>query len=172
MFCYHRYLYFSYCHSPPHQISPCPLDMTVCLIVQWCLTLCDPMDCSPPGSSVHADSPGENTRVGCYALLQGIFPTQESKPHLLLLLHWQADSLPSEPPGKSFSLRQVIWCNFKFSDPSDGHTRAGLALSHHKRLWEPMYCFSRAHPVVEISPLRNWALGLQNLLVIIVDIFI
>ena len=36
------------------------------------------MDCSPPGSSVHRDSPGENTGVGCYALLQGIFPNQVS----------------------------------------------------------------------------------------------
>ena len=35
-----------------------------------------PMDCSPSGSSVHGDSPGENTGVGYHALLQGIFPTQ------------------------------------------------------------------------------------------------
>ena len=41
------------------------------------------MDCSPPGSSVHGDSPGKNTGVGCHALLQGIFPTQESNPGLL-----------------------------------------------------------------------------------------
>ena len=52
----------------------------VCLVAQWCPTLCDPMDCSPPGSSVHGDSPGKNTRVGCHTLLQGIFPTQESDP--------------------------------------------------------------------------------------------
>ena len=45
-------------------------------------TLCDPMDCSPPGSSVHGDSPDKNTGVGCYALLQGIFPTQGSNPGL------------------------------------------------------------------------------------------
>ena len=25
----------------------------LCLVTQLCLTLCDPMDCSPPGSSVH-----------------------------------------------------------------------------------------------------------------------
>ena len=37
-----------------------------------------PMDCSPQGSSVHGDSPGKNTRMGCHALLQGIFPTQGS----------------------------------------------------------------------------------------------
>ena len=42
-----------------------------------------PMDCSSPGSSVHRDSPGRNTGVGCHALLQGIFPTQESNPGLL-----------------------------------------------------------------------------------------
>ena len=51
-----------------------------------CLTLCDPVDCSPPGSSVHGDSPGKNTGVGCHALLQGIFPTQGSNPGLL---HWR-----------------------------------------------------------------------------------
>ena len=36
------------------------------------------------------DSPGKNTGVGCYALLQGIFQIQ----HLFHLLHWQAVSLP------------------------------------------------------------------------------
>ena len=36
----------------------------------------------PPGSSVHGDSPGKNTGVGCHALLQGIFLTQGSKPGL------------------------------------------------------------------------------------------
>ena len=42
-----------------------------CLVTQSCLILCDPMDCSPPSSSVHGDSPGKNTGVGCHALLQG-----------------------------------------------------------------------------------------------------
>ena len=40
------------------------------------------MDCSPPASSFHGDSPGKNTGVGCRALLQGIFPTQGSNPGL------------------------------------------------------------------------------------------
>ena len=56
---------------------------------QSCPTLCSPMDCSSWGSSVHGDSPGKNTGVGCHALLQGIFPTQGSNPHLLCLLHTQ-----------------------------------------------------------------------------------
>ena len=46
------------------------------LVAQSCRTLCNTMDCSLPGSSVHGDSPGGNTGVGCHALLQGIFPTQ------------------------------------------------------------------------------------------------
>ena len=45
-------------------------------MLQSCLTLCDRMDCSPLGSSVHGDSPGKNTEVGFHALLQGIFPIQ------------------------------------------------------------------------------------------------
>ena len=39
------------------------------------------------------DSPGKSTRVGCYFLLQRIFQTQGSNPHLLCLLHWQLNSL-------------------------------------------------------------------------------
>ena len=54
----------------------------VCLVTQLCPTLCDPVDCSPPGSSVHGDSPGKNTGGGSLSLLQGIFPTQGSNPGL------------------------------------------------------------------------------------------
>ena len=54
--------------------------MCACLVAQSCLPICNPMVCSPPGSSVHGDSPGKNTGVGCHALLQGIFPTQDLNP--------------------------------------------------------------------------------------------
>ena len=60
------------------------------LFTQPCPTLCHPMDSSPTGSSVHGDSPGKNTGVGCHALLQGIFPTQGSNsglPHCRLILY-------------------------------------------------------------------------------------
>ena len=56
-----------------------------------CPTLWDPMYCSLPGSSVHGDSPGKNTGVGCHALLQGIFPTQG----------WNLGFLPC---------RQILYC--------------------------------------------------------------
>ena len=43
-----------------------------CLVAQSCLTVA-----SLPGSSVHGDSPGKDTGVGCSALFQEIFPTQD-----------------------------------------------------------------------------------------------
>ena len=42
-------------------------------VAQSCLTLCDPMDYSPPGSFVHGIL---QARVGYHSLLQGIFPVE------------------------------------------------------------------------------------------------
>ena len=69
-------------------------------LLQSYLTQCDSIDCSPPCASVHGDSPGKNTGVGFHALLQGVFLTQGSNPHLLCVQGWQADSSPLAPPGK------------------------------------------------------------------------
>ena len=52
-------------------------------LLQSCPTLCNTMDCSPPGSSVHGILQEKNTGASCHALLQGIFPTQRSNLHLL-----------------------------------------------------------------------------------------
>ena len=58
--------------------------MCICvgLVAQSRPTLWHSMDCSLPGSSVHGDSPGKNTGMGCHAFLQGIFSTQGSNPSL------------------------------------------------------------------------------------------
>ena len=65
------------------EVNNCnPRYVCLCLVTQLCPTLCDPMDCSPPGSSVHGDSPGKKTGVGYHALLQGIVPTQGFNPSL------------------------------------------------------------------------------------------
>ena len=47
------------------------------MLFQSCLTICNPVYCSLPGSSVHEESPGKCTEVICHALLQGIFLTHE-----------------------------------------------------------------------------------------------
>ena len=84
--------------------------------LQSCPAICDPMDCSLPGSSVHGVSPGKNTRVVCHFLLQGIFPTQGLNLRLLCLLHWQMVSLPLTPLGRP-SLR--VWTLFFFFSPNN-----------------------------------------------------
>ena len=44
------------------------------------------------------------------SLLQRIFLTQGSNPHLLCLLQWQVGSLPQGPPGKPYSVHIFILC--------------------------------------------------------------
>ena len=62
---------------------------SVCVCAQSCPTLCNPIDSSPPGSSVHGIFLERITRVGCHALLQGIFLTQGSNLGFLGLLHFR-----------------------------------------------------------------------------------
>ena len=65
--------------------------------LQLCPTLCDPMDCHPPGSSVHGIL---QTRILEWVPLhQGIFPIHGSNRRLLCLLHWEVGSLPRAPLG-------------------------------------------------------------------------
>ena len=82
----------------------CPFLLRICvyfstsvlgLVAQSCPTLCNPVDCSPPGSSIHGDSLDKDTGVGCHAPLLGNLPNPGIKPRSPAL---QTDSLPSEPP--------------------------------------------------------------------------
>ena len=61
-----------------------------------CLTLCNPMDCSPPGFSVHG--------ILWEVYWSGLpLPSPEDPPDPGIKPGspaWQADALPSEPPGK------------------------------------------------------------------------
>ena len=87
--------------------------------LQLCQILCNPIDWSLPSSSVHGDSPGKNTGVGCHALLQGIFLTQESNPWVLYLLYLQVGSLPLAPPEKPIYTNCMTY--FKIKDFEIGH---------------------------------------------------
>ena len=83
-----------------------------CSVAQLCLTLCDAMDCSTPGFSVHGDFLGKNTGVGCYAFLQGIFPTQGSNtglPHCRQILYQLSHK---------GSPRTLEWVAYSFSSRS------------------------------------------------------
>ena len=70
------------------------------LVAQSYPTLCDPMDCSPPGFCPW-NFPGKNTGVDCHSLLQRNFPTQGLNPGLLHrrqilyhLSHWKVSGVP------------------------------------------------------------------------------
>ena len=73
-------------------------DALCVLVSQWCLTLCDPMGCSPPGSSIH-----------------GIFQAR--------ILEWVAISFLTQ--GSNLSLvycRQTLYCLIYQGSPSQWHT--------------------------------------------------
>ena len=67
------------CWAHPHILMPLCVP---CVAAHSCPTPCNPVVCSPPGSSVYRDSPGKNTGVGYHALLLGIFPAQGLNPGL------------------------------------------------------------------------------------------
>ena len=84
----------------------CWISVCVCVaggahakLLQPCLTLCNPMDCSPPGSSVHGILLARTLEWVALPSSKG-----SSRPRdwicISYVLHWQADSLPLMPPGK------------------------------------------------------------------------
>ena len=79
------------------------------MLTQSCSTICNPMDCTLSGSSVHRDSPGNNTGMCGHALLQGIFPTWGSNPGRLhcrqILYHLSHQGSP----------RILAWVAYPFS---------------------------------------------------------
>ena len=77
--------------------------------LQWCPTLCDHVDCSPAGSSVHGFS-RQKYRSGLPSPPPEDLPTQRWNPHLLRVPHWQACPLLLEPRRK---LREMcVLCQF------------------------------------------------------------
>ena len=79
------------------------------VLSQSCLTLCDPMDCSPLGTSVHGDSPGRNMGVGCQCPPPGDLPNLGIEPRSPAL---QVDSSLYESPYIDMGggrKKQVVW---------------------------------------------------------------
>ena len=109
--------------------------MCVCAkSLQFCPTLCDPVDCSPR-LLYPRDSPGKNTGLGCCFLLQGIFLTPGSNLHLLHLLHWQAGSLPL-----------YHFCNLGSPNPSVDHDMMGT------RCRTEFVCLAHQSPSIDVTP--------------------
>ena len=60
------------------------------------------MDYSQPGSSVHGISPGKNTGVGCYFLLQQNLPDPGIEPESPASPALAGGFFTTAPPGKLF----------------------------------------------------------------------
>ena len=68
--------------------------------LQSCLILCDPMDCSLPGSSVHGILQARILEWVAVSSSRGSFQPRDWTRISYVSLHWQAVSLPLTPPGK------------------------------------------------------------------------
>ena len=119
----------------------------VCVLsLQSCLTLCNPMGCNPPGSSVHGDSPGKKSGVGFHALLQGVFLIQGSK--------LQADSLPLSYLGSPITVPRQIFCFLLTVSCSTNYLR--YSILHYKK----GFLFDNfAHLLTNVSILSMFNVG-------------
>ena len=79
-----------------------------CFIAQWCLTLCNPVDGSLPGSSVHGIFLGKNTGVDCHFFFQEIFPPQGLNTGLLCLQHCRQILYPLSHWGSPQWKKQLL----------------------------------------------------------------
>ena len=107
-------------------------------LLQSCPTLCDPVNYSPPGSSVHGILQARILEAGILAMPSSrvIFPTQGSNLCFLGLLQWQAGSLSLVPPGKLLAIKHLLFI---------------------QKRWEMRWRAGRGH-LIALCPLDNESL--------------
>ena len=109
------------------------------LVADSCPTLCDPRGLfSPPGSSVHGDSPGKNTEVGCHSILQGIFLIQGSnrgRSHFRQVLYYLIHQGSPFTADNSTPVLSVHWKDRCWSWNSNTLATWWEELTHWKRPW-------------------------------------
>ena len=79
--------------------------LSVCLVAQLCLTLCDSMDCSLPRSSIHGILHARVLEWVAIPFSRGSSWLRNADSGLL---HWQVDSLPSKLPGKPHHIIYIV----------------------------------------------------------------
>ena len=144
------------CYPGPKQLknNVCVILGYACLVPQLCPTLSDPLDCSPPGSSVHGDSPDKNTGVGCHALLQGIFPILGSNPDLLhcrqILYQLSHQGSPLVTPvAAAAKMLELCWT---LCDPIDGSQPAPLSLGYSRQEYLEWVAISFSNWLLHVRP--------------------
>ena len=160
--------------------------VTVHLIAHSCQTLCDLMDCSSPGSSVHGDF--QARILDCHALLQRIFPTQRLNLRLLhcrFFIVWATrkicatakslqlcptlcDPRDGSPPGSPIpgilQARTLEWVAISFSNAWKWKVKV-KSPSHVQLLVTPWTAAYQAPPSMEFPRQEYWSgvpLGRRN----------
>ena len=122
---------------------------------QSCLILCDPMNCSPPGSPVHGGFSRQEYWSGLPCLPPGDLPDPGIKPEFLMSPAWQMGSLPLVPPQSVQSLSRV-WL---FGTPWTAARQASLSITTPRVTQTHVYWVSDAihpsHPLSSPSPAFN-----------------
>ena len=89
--------------------------------LQSCLTLCDPIDGSPPGSPIPGIHPGKNTGVGCHFLLQCMKVKSESE--VVQLCPTLSNPMDCSPPPSIEFSRQEYWGGVPLPSLGTAHSR-------------------------------------------------
>ena len=74
------------------------------LLLQLCPTVCDPMDCNPPGSSAHGIRQVRILEWVAMLSSRGFSQSRDQTHVSLYLLNWQVGSLPLVPAEKHLGL--------------------------------------------------------------------
>ena len=130
-------------------------NLAVAKSCQSCLTLCDPIDDSPPDSPPW-DSPGKTTGVGCHFLLQCMKVKSESEvAQTCPTLHDPIDcSLPGSSIHGIFQARVLEWGAIAFSnDKARQHIKTQRHYFTYKGPYSQCYGFSSSH--VQMLELDN-----------------
>ena len=85
-------------------------------VAQSCPTLCDPRDCSSPGSSVHGIFPSKSTGMGCHFLLQCMKVKVKSLSRVQLLVTPWTAAYQAPPSMGFFQARVLEWGAIAFSE--------------------------------------------------------
>ena len=126
--------------------------------LQSCPTLCDPIDGSPAGSSVHGIFPGKNTEVGCHFLLQCMKVKSESQVAQSCLT--LCNPMGCSPPGSSvhgiLQARTLEWGAISFSNAGKWKVKVKL-LSRVRLLAIPWTAAQQAPPSMGFSRQEYWS---------------
>ena len=125
--------------STPAISLTCWLMSCVCLVAQSCPTFRDPMDCSPPGSSLHGDSPGKSAGEGCYAV-----------------------SVQCQRPGSNPCVGKIPWIWLNDEDQTTKEAPTDTQVSQRVIRWSPHWAASREGKRRWGQQRRRWLNGITN----------